>query len=681
MANMNLKYYQNDDKYTDGDIEDVIFKMVQSNIKISDLKPKEVSYPILYHLSEVRENILNWYPFKKTETALEVGAGCGAITGLLCRKMKKITSVELSKRRATINYLRHKEYDNLEILVGNLNDMTLEDKFDYIILNGVFEYAISFTQGDTPYETFLQAMSRFLKKDGRIIIAIENRLGLKYFSGAAEDHTELYFLGLNNYENYNLVRTFSKTEIEEVLKRVGFAHQEFYYPYPDYKFPNEIFTETAFKKNEYGKTYNNYSTTKISLFDEHKVAVSLVKEGVMSTFSNSFLVVAGKQNLSDSQKVIYTKVNNDRVNKFRIMTAIEQSGNERYVIKSPLSKEAAGHIQAIYDNSITKYNGICSNLPGKIGERGVLFPYIESANLNEEIVGYIKDKDIRKIKDVILEIQDGFLTEKHLSNAFQTQEFHTVFGPQTIDRALECMKKANIDLICDNIYRRGDKLLAIDCEWVFSFEVPVQFIIWRTINELYEKYNSLEVLMPRKEMNGEFGIDEEMAITFWYWAVYFAEQYVKSNGLQKYKKEVKHMNLNEIVAREAGNAKINASLYLDNGSGYSEENKIIREIGLEDDNFIVRYDLSGYGNIQKVRFDPLEGECCVCSLQQTVTDFIPLNSRSITDHEELFLTTDPMYEMNFDGRDIKELVIQGKLHKLSTLEITNYIEILLQSCG
>ncbi len=68
---------------------------------------ENVPFPVLYHLSRVRENILNWYPFQEDATCLEIGSGCGAISGLLCERMKKVVSVELSKQRADINMARH----------------------------------------------------------------------------------------------------------------------------------------------------------------------------------------------------------------------------------------------------------------------------------------------------------------------------------------------------------------------------------------------------------------------------------------------------------------------------------------------------------------------------------------------------------------------------------------------
>ena len=68
--------------------------------------------------------------------------------------------MELSRRRAEINFARNSEKENLTIMVGNLNDMTFPENFDYVVVNGVLEYAMSFTEGETPYETFSEGNGR-----------------------------------------------------------------------------------------------------------------------------------------------------------------------------------------------------------------------------------------------------------------------------------------------------------------------------------------------------------------------------------------------------------------------------------------------------------------------------------------------------------------------------------------
>ena len=105
MAQFNTQYYSGDDQYSDGRIEETILQIVQEGKSLETSEDR--SFSVLYHLSPVRENILSWYPFRESASVLEIGAGPGAVTGLLCRRCGSVTSVELSQRRAKINYERH----------------------------------------------------------------------------------------------------------------------------------------------------------------------------------------------------------------------------------------------------------------------------------------------------------------------------------------------------------------------------------------------------------------------------------------------------------------------------------------------------------------------------------------------------------------------------------------------
>lgn len=184
--------YPGKDLYTDGAIEDEMLEIARNyrEEEWNQVIAERASWPILYHFSHIRENILSWLPFTGEENVLEIGSGCGAVTGALCKKAKQVTCIELSKKRSHINAWRHRNCDNLKILMGNFQDVekTLTEKYDYITLIGVFEYGEAYIQSDTPYVDFLKIISKHLKPDGKIVLAIENRLGLKYWAGCTEDH-------------------------------------------------------------------------------------------------------------------------------------------------------------------------------------------------------------------------------------------------------------------------------------------------------------------------------------------------------------------------------------------------------------------------------------------------------------------------------------------------------------
>ena len=100
---MDYSFYSDKDSYSDGDIENDILELVKNESDVDKIIREDNRWPVLYHLSPVRQNILEWYDFEENADVLEVGAGCGAITGVLSRKANHVDCVDLSERRCFIN--------------------------------------------------------------------------------------------------------------------------------------------------------------------------------------------------------------------------------------------------------------------------------------------------------------------------------------------------------------------------------------------------------------------------------------------------------------------------------------------------------------------------------------------------------------------------------------------------
>ena len=324
---LNLQWYKNEDRYSDGDIEDDIIKY------IAQYEPEDydkavcehLDWAVYYHLTNVRRNLLNWYPFQKEASVLEIGAGCGALTGLLCDKCKKVTAVELSKRRATAAQLRCREKDNLEVIVGNLNDIEFGEKFDYITLIGVLEYQGTYTDSDSPYKDFLVKIKSLLKDDGKLLVAIENKYGVKYWCGAGEDHTGVPFDGLNQYKlGGQKTRTFAREELTELLKESGYANCFFYYPMPDYKLPTVVYSDQYKPRNENLENAAPYyiPSDETLLIREKGLYRDIVKNNVFPFFANSFLVECSSSLLDqgEEEKVIFAVLNSRRQKEYRLGT-------------------------------------------------------------------------------------------------------------------------------------------------------------------------------------------------------------------------------------------------------------------------------------------------------------------------------------------------------------------------
>lgn len=299
---VNYNFYTGRDTYSDGDVEKDIIKYLEDygEENYTEIFKKDIRWPVFYHITPIRKNILKWYKFKENAEVLEIGAGMGAITGILCDKAAHVTSVELSKQRAMAIEKRCKDKENLELIIGNFNDIKFEKKFDYITLIGVLEYAPLYTDSNNPFEDFLKNIKSLLKDDGKLLIAIENQFGMKYFSGVEEDHTNKIYDGITGYENKKGIRTFGKNELKEILQKSGYSYTKFYYPMPDYKLPNIIFSDKYLPDEEKIENYTPYLSNEGSKaqYNEKKAYKDIIKNKQFDFFANSFFIEASQEKIN-----------------------------------------------------------------------------------------------------------------------------------------------------------------------------------------------------------------------------------------------------------------------------------------------------------------------------------------------------------------------------------------------
>lgn len=676
MADLRLDYYDGEDYYSDGDVENDILDLVKNNRSYNDIVKDEKFFPIYYHLSPERENIINWYPFKKTENILEVGAGCGAITGVLCRNCNSVTSVELSKRRSEINYIRNKQYQNLEIIVGNLNEIKINKKYDFAILNGVFEYAMSYTKSKDPYVAFLKQIKEFLKPSGKILIAIENRLGLKYFSGATEDHTGKFYDGINEYVDTDFVRTFSKAELEDIFKKSGIDKWKFYYPYPDYKFPTEIYTDENVNTNSFGRPYINYFENRVQLFDEIKMIKSFKAEKVMESFSNSFFVELCIDGGVENSNIIYAKLSNNRRKEFCIATIICKDQYKYHVKKIPLNKTAEGHIQNIYKNQFKfKMQGF-KNLETELVKGEINSSYILSENMDSEFRRYIGQKDIKSIEKKLMHIYSLLNNESERREDIYNENFLKCFGSRRLSGSVPCVHTSNIDLILDNMFWIDEEIVIIDLEWVFDFWVPVQFIMWRLLNDWFTKNDILDNIIKKKDIFELFSITDDMSECFREWEVYFLVHYVSKHIDQSnYANYINKVDINKMILEQQNTQMSFSSLYFDYGDGFSESEKKFVEPQMNIGEFFITTLLDNKRKIRAIRFDPTENKSCRCVIKECLLDGNKVDMQPVNAERDggLFLTTDPQFVVELEEDYYNNLEIRGAFYVVSDKEL-DYIE-------
>lgn len=272
--------------------------------EIRKLLNSNPEWPLPYQLSMQREHILDWYDFDKDKTLLDVGAGCGALTGMFSSKVKNVVCLEPTTIRAKVISKRWADKKNIEIINGIIESLDKKRKFDYINLTGVLEYVGKYSKDflisnfEKSPEIFLNNIKSHLKPDGILFIAIENPLGVRYISGAVEDHYGELYEGVEYYPQYNGIRTFSLQRITSLLESTGYKIQDIYLPFPDYKLPKIVLNLeylTNLNANSLSSLFLNNEFSKnplYSMFSEIPFAYQLNQEEIIHKFANSFLLIA-----------------------------------------------------------------------------------------------------------------------------------------------------------------------------------------------------------------------------------------------------------------------------------------------------------------------------------------------------------------------------------------------------
>lgn len=335
-----------------------------------------------------------------------------------------------------------------------------------------------------PYLSMLKLMLKHLNENGSILIAIENKTGLKYWNGAFEDHTSRQYDGLNDYIGENTVRTFSRREIEQMFESVGVNSYQFLYPVPDYKLPDTIFSDEILPGPGDFRTYGkDYQSSRIYIFLDSVISDQICCDNMFSYFSNSYAIVVGKET-----NVKYAKYNRERKKDYQ--TRIEEIENELHVFSSALCKQAQNHIDSLLIKA-QKWNGTLPNvhmLMGTIVDSRYDVPYIEGVILQEEF--YFERNNLNAFINRVQEYIEEYLRpdQNKLVDFSISDEFRRIFGEYNIVGE-KTTAITNIDATFSNLIRGANKeVFCIDPEWIFDFPIPSEYPIWRALDMLRSQY-------------------------------------------------------------------------------------------------------------------------------------------------------------------------------------------------
>lgn len=492
---LNFSCYKNDVYYNIGKDEEKIIEYIRNNNSESyeEILEKDSSDEIISALSSIRNNIVYAYDFKPNAKILEIGAHFGEVTNLLCEKALKVTSIESVKNRAEAISKRCKNKENLEIIVGNLKDIKIEEKYDYITLFGILEYAQNFFDTENPAKDLINYCKQLLQEDGKILIATNNKFALKSFVGDMDECTNNTFDAITGYKSSKKPYKLGKKQIEKILVDTGLNYYKFLYLLPDYKLPNIVFSDeylpSSSKINGYFPYYKDESFVFFSEVDAYDTIIKEDKE-LFKFFANSYFIEASAIDFKNDTK--YISFNNYRKKKYRLMTKIK----EDVVEKTYTNPESKKHLENMKQNiQNIQEEGI--EILDKYENGKIISKFIKDKLVSQKISDNLENKQyildlLKRYKEEIYKISEEY--DKNKKTVFD--KFLPEIKKEEIKK-FKYLKKGYWDMIFKNCFLIEDKFVFFDQEWKEE-NIPAEFLIYRCIINIeklrckIEEYNIYE---------------------------------------------------------------------------------------------------------------------------------------------------------------------------------------------
>ena len=445
----------------------------------SDYIQEDSRYTVNNTFSPVRHNLLNWYPFRKDCSILEVGAGMGGVTGALCDVAARVVSLEMNKERAKVIKARFPQRDCLTVLSQDVLSWNTEERFDYVVVVGVLEYAAVFCDEENPFTSFVSCLKKFLKPDGVLLLAIENRFGLKYWLGASEDHLQQPFAGIAGYKEPKTPRTFSKFDLEKIMGECGFTHQRFYYVLPDYKFPKAIYTDSflpsVYDLMNIGYTYAHGSTL---VAKEQELYQEILKNGVFPFMANSYLVEASAAALSE-EYVLHVSGRGESKPEHQIVTYVTSTGK---VYKKATDMRAIQHVRNLVKNAEALQKRGIAHIPvamrGDMAEASVVKLPLATSVVQEAL----KENNLTRVQHFI-----DMLTDAIQKSSAPGDE--NALLPEDVSAACGMtLRHGYMDMNFNNAFydAERDQLIFFDQEWDFP-NLPLRFMLYYACKLMYAR--------------------------------------------------------------------------------------------------------------------------------------------------------------------------------------------------
>ncbi len=447
-------------------------------------------------INDIRTSIIRWYPFKNDADIIYIGKEDAIFSFLKEKCGKHARSIMLS-----------------EIDGKLVSEKKEHKKAEYIV-------SIAYPEQLAKPELFFEWAYKHLESDGRLIVGMNNRLGIRYFCGDRDIYTSQVLDGIDDYyrayrspDDKFLGRSFDKSQIKKMISSSGFDHNKFYSVYSDLDNAAFIFAD-SYKPNEelYNRIIPTYNSPEALFLEEERLYSSMLDNELFHTMANAFLIECSLDGAHTDALQITSSL--DRGHGEAMITVIHDNDT---VTKQAAFKEGEEGLKKL-DTNIKKLKsrGV-SVVEGKLKD-GIYTMPLTKAETGAKYLQRIFWKD----RELFLQRLDEFKNEIYKSSdLFEGKyEFPVSENESEADRLkrqkkrkepweeekLSLLKEGFVDMIPLNTFFVDGKFVFFDQEFCLA-NYPVKAILWRVLVSIYEGTPREERVISRHDLFLRYGLD------------------------------------------------------------------------------------------------------------------------------------------------------------------------------
>lgn len=436
---------------------------VRQGIQVKNMKTEEL-------IRELPKGLIQWYEFKKGKKALYVTEKTGA-----CEPLQEA----LQESGLEVNRMPLEEVDKAGDEAA---------AYDYIVLAATLEYS------KNP-DNVLAKLRKLVTEEGKLLLGVNNRLGVRYFCGDRDLYTNRSFDGIENYqrayakkEDIFQGRMYAREELRRMLQKAGWETFQFFSVLSDLDNPVLLYAEDYLPNEDLAnRVIPVYHYPESVFLEEEALYGSLIENGMFHQMANAYLIECSVNGeLSDVNHVTCSM---ERGREDALFTIIHKSG---VVEKRAVYPEGKKRLQQLLENgNDLKRHGL-SVVDARLEENVYQMPYMD------EEVGQVY------LKRLFLKDRDRFLQEMDHFRDLILQSSEIV-KPDSGDGEGAVLRRGYLDLVPLNSFYRDGEFVFYDQEFCEE-NYPANVLLWRMVSSFYAGNAGFQKIMPMEELLERYGL-------------------------------------------------------------------------------------------------------------------------------------------------------------------------------